>query len=62
MNELVGLSLNRMGEVLDEPELLRDRAIAASRALQRLIDVASAIIHGNDVALHQDEIDELLGF
>lgn len=61
MNDLVVLSMDRMQEALDEPDLLRDRAVAASRALQRLIDVASAIIHGNQVALHQDEIDRLLG-
>jgi hypothetical protein len=62
MNDLVALSLVRLGESPDDPELLRARAVAASRALQRLIDVASAIIHGNDVALHQNEIDELMGF
>lgn len=60
MNELVVLSMDRMQESLDEPELLRARAVAGSRALQRLIDVASAIIHGNQVALHQDEIDQLM--
>ncbi|WP_404380963.1 hypothetical protein [Caenispirillum salinarum] len=62
MNELVALSLDRMADALEDPDLLRARAVAASRALQRLIDVASAIIHGNDVALHQNEIDELMGY
>lgn len=61
MNELVTLTMDRLEEVLDDPEQLRARGKTAGRALQRLIDVASAIIHGNQVALHQDEIDQLMG-
>lgn len=61
MNELVTLTMDRMEEVLDDSEQLRSRGRTAGRALQRLIDVASAIIHGNEVALHQDEIDQLMG-
>ncbi|SOD94885.1 hypothetical protein [Caenispirillum bisanense] len=61
MNELVTLTMDRMEEVLEDPEQLRARGRTAGRALQRLIDVASAIIHGNQVALHQDEIDQLMG-
>lgn len=60
MNELVMRTMDRMQDCLDDPDVLRERAVGASRALQRLIDVASAIIHGNQVALHQDEIDRLL--
>lgn len=61
MNELVMLTMDRMEEVLDDADQLRTRVKTASRALQRLIDVASAIIHGNEIALHQDEIDQLMG-
>lgn len=39
---------------------VRVRAVGASRALQRLSDAASAIIHGTEPALHQAEIDALL--
>ena len=42
------------------PEALAATAITASRRLQRLIDVAAAIIHGDTPNLQQDEIDHLL--
>lgn len=61
MNDLVGQALDRLDDVLDDPELLRVRAQAASRALQRLMDVASAVIHGSAKALAQAQIDEVFG-
>jgi hypothetical protein len=42
-------------------DALRDRVQAVSRAAQRLIEVASGIIHGSTSVLDQDEIDRLLG-
>lgn len=35
-------------------------ALATATALQRLIDVASSLIHGRDEPLHQDEIDKVI--
>lgn len=43
-------------------DLTRENATALSRVIQRLMDTASAIIHGSDQALDQSEIDDLLGF
>ena len=40
---------------------MRENASALSRVIQRLMDTASAIIHGSDQALDQSEIDDLLG-
>lgn len=64
MNELVAQSIHRLDDALglDDPELVQVRARAASRAVQRLMDVASAIIHGSDRAMDQDAIDTLMGF
>lgn len=45
----------------DNPELLRENATALSRVIQRLMDTASAIIHGSSATLDQSEIDDLLG-
>ena len=61
MDSIVRQSLERVGEAvrLGDKELVKARAHAGSRALQRLIDVASAIIHGSDVAMHQSQIDEI---
>ncbi len=42
-------------------DLMRENASALSRVIQRLMDTASAIIHGSDQALDQSEIDDLLG-
>lgn len=62
MNDLVAQSIHRLDEGLElnDPELLAVRAHAASRTIQRLMDVASAIIHGSDRAMDQDAIDTLL--
>ena len=41
--------------------LVRESATTLSRIIQRLMDTASAIIHGSAETLDQSEIDELLG-
>jgi len=42
-------------------EAVAYQARSASRALQRLMDMASAIIHGASTTMDQDEIDAILG-
>ena len=61
MNRLVELSVGRIETALagGEGERVKHVAQTATRALQKLIDVASAIIHGSEDALGQDEIDDL---
>jgi len=44
-----------------ETDLAREIAVARSRNIQRLMDVASAIMHGATETLAQDEIDRLMG-
>ncbi len=62
MNRLIALGIERIDAAL----ATGDRAAAAheaertTRALQKLVDVASAIIHGGAPTLDQDEIDSLL--
>lgn len=62
MNDLVAQSIGRLDDALGlgDPELVRVRARAASQAVQRLMDVASSIIHGSDRAMDQDAIDTLM--
>ncbi len=43
-----------------DTERLRNRVAVATRALHRLIEAASGIIHGSDSVMTQDEIDALL--
>ena len=43
-----------------ETEALAAQARAASRAIQRLMDMASAIMHGAQTTMDQDEIDDIL--
>jgi len=63
MNDLALASVTRMETALAEgnTEVVRLQAQSASRALQRLMDAASAIIHGAESTLHQEEIDAILG-
>lgn len=42
-------------------ELVRENASALSKIIQRLMDTASAIIHGSAQTLDQNEIDVLIG-
>lgn len=63
MNDLVAQSIHRLDDALalGDAELVRVRAHAASQAVQRLMDVASAVIHGSERAMDQDAIDTLMG-
>lgn len=62
MNRLIALGIERIDAAL----AAGDRGAAAheaqrtTRALQKLVDVASAVIHGGAPTLDQDEIDSLL--
>lgn len=62
LNQIVAQSIHRLDEALNlnDPEILAIRAHAASQAMQRLMDVASAIIHGSDTAMAQSDIDDLM--
>jgi len=42
-------------------DLVKENATSLSRIVQRLMDTASAIIHGSAETLDQAEIDELIG-
>ncbi|MFP6749259.1 MAG: hypothetical protein VCD66_16875 [Alphaproteobacteria bacterium] len=61
MNQLVFKSIEIIEAAMQDgrPEELA-AAATASRLLQRLIDAAAAIIHGNTPNLDQGEIDDLL--
>lgn len=63
INDVVEASLAQMQAAQDagDEETLVFKAQAASRVLQRLLEVASAIIHGSEVTMNQGEIDRLLG-
>ncbi|KAF0142076.1 MAG: hypothetical protein FD153_642 [Rhodospirillaceae bacterium] len=43
-------------------ELLRMKTTACTRAVQKLMDVASAITHGPSTTMQQGQIGDLLGF
>ena len=62
MNKVVFKNIENIEAALnsERPEELAATAATATRLLQRLIDVAAAIIHGNTPNMDQSEIDELL--
>ncbi len=62
MNKVVLKNIEIIEAAIDggRPEELAVAAAAATRLLQRLIDVAAAIIHGDTPNLDQSEIDNLL--
>jgi hypothetical protein len=62
MDALALSTVARMQEALaaGETEAVGVMAHAASRALQRLMDMASAIIHGAHTTMDQQEIDDIL--
>lgn len=62
MNGVVAISLERIGEALEagEAERLRFLCTEASQCLQKLMDLASAVIHGSTQVYDQAEIDGLL--
>lgn len=62
MNLLVANSIVHIGEVIEggNPEELRFVCSEASRGVQKLMDFASAVIHGSSKILDQSEIDGFL--
>jgi hypothetical protein len=62
LNRLVAEAVHRIEDAinLNDPELVAARCHAASRGLQRLMDVANAVIHGSAKTMAQGEIDDLL--
>jgi hypothetical protein len=62
MDSLVPRALHRIGALLstEDDERLRQVCTECSRRLQKMIDVASAIIHGSAHPLDQTEIDHFL--
>ena len=62
MNDLVEVGVARIEKVLAEgnPDKLADVVSNISRNLQRLVDTASAIIHGEENFMDQAEIDDML--
>ena len=54
--------IERIEGALDspQPEELAAATATVTNLLQRLVDIASAIIHGGTPQLEQDEIDEIL--
>jgi hypothetical protein len=62
MNAVVFQTLARIAEALQGGDqiALREACAEASRTLQKMIDVASAIIHGSTRTLGQAEIDGVL--
>ncbi|HVI52887.1 MAG TPA: hypothetical protein VM661_16890 [Candidatus Sulfotelmatobacter sp.] len=62
MNALVAASIDHIAEVIEggNPEELRFVCSEASRGVQKLMDLASAVIHGSSKILDQSEIDGFL--
>jgi len=62
MNRIVPWGLQRIGEILSlgEAERLRLICCDVSHRLQKMIDIAGAIIHGSTKRLDQSEIDGFL--
>jgi hypothetical protein len=62
MDHVIAFGIKQLeADIADgNPELIRVTATSVSRLVQRLIDVASAIIHGSDRAMAQDEIDAVM--
>jgi hypothetical protein len=62
MNDMVAAGVVRIEAALGEgnPEKVADMVQNISRNLQRLVDAASAIIHGAERAMDQAEIDSML--
>ena len=62
MNALVARGLEKIGKAIEtgDADLIADTAANATGDLRRFVDVASAIIHGDEVTVDQAEIDEIL--
>lgn len=63
MNRLVAAGLERIERALGtgECETVACAVRQVSHSLQKLIDIASAIIHGDKPTMEQDEIDQMIG-
>jgi len=63
INRLVAMTLEQADQALAVGNMAEARTIVgdASRAIQKLMDLASATIHGSDKVLQQAEIDALMG-
>lgn len=63
INSMIASTVQRLEKNLaaGETDVLRANAENLSRLIQRLMDMASAIIHGSSKTLDQSEIDVLLG-
>ncbi len=63
INAMVASTIRRLEKNLaaGEADVLRANAENLSRLIQRLMDMASAIIHGSAKTMDQSEIDTLLG-
>ena len=62
INQLIALTISRLETAIEvgDEHRLRLTAVDQCRDIQKLMDVASAIIHGDDVTMSQTEIDHLL--
>lgn len=63
INAMIPSAIERLDKNLadGEAEVLKANAQTMSRLIQRLMDTASAIIHGSEKTMDQSEIDILLG-
>lgn len=61
LHALVAMTVARLDEAAAAGTPLNEIARTASHRLQRLMDHASAVIHGSERGLDQAEIDALLG-
>jgi len=62
-DKLIATSIERLERDMElhNEDLLRENAVALSRVIQRLLDVASGIINGSASTMDQSEIDSLIG-
>jgi len=64
IDTLIATTIDRIERDMErgDPELMRENAVALSRVIQRLMDVAGGIIHGSATkTMDQSEIDDLIG-
>ncbi len=63
INSMIASTVERLEKTLaaGEAEVLKANAHTLSQLIQRLMDTASAIIHGSAKTMDQSEIDNLLG-
>ncbi len=63
INRLIAMTLERADEAVaaDNTDQLRMIMADGSQTIQKLMDLASATIHGSEEVLDQSEIDTLLG-